>query len=156
MMIASLIHRNVTLEELGYMLFIVQVLHTALLFSALVLLKKAFYTYKRRLQGEHTIPVSVPLFSSTLALAILTVGFGFWNRVVQSSLPTLDTSTLLQLEFAWQVTRVIALSTMFLLVWQLHAICRGVPDLKLGSWKLEREMGAVTLVAGLVLTGLGL
>jgi hypothetical protein len=141
---------------LSYTLFIIQVLHTALLFSALVLLKKAYTSHWRGRAGEHTIPVSVSVFSSTLALVILTIGFGFWNRVVQSSLPHLDTSTVVKLDLVWQITRIFGLTTLFLLVWQLHAICRGVTDFKMKSWKLERETGAVTILAGIVLTSFGL
>lgn len=147
---------QVSFQDLNYMFFIVQVLHTALLFSALMLLKKAFFTYQRHHKGEITIPVSVQVLSSSLALIILTIGFGFWNRIVQSVLPNLDTSTMIHMEFAWQLSRIFGLTTLFLLVWHLHAICREVNSFKMVSWKLERELGAVTIVAGIVLTGLGL
>lgn len=160
------------------LVFITKVLHTALLFSALILLwrsapiiVKAINHYKRTLQelvapqgslglDEPSPPghisISIPIFASILSLIILSVGFGFWGRVVQSALPTLDITTIGHLNYAWQITRVLGLITLFMLCWQLHAVCRGVMTTHCKAWRMEQEMIAIVLGTGVLLTALGL
>ena len=161
-------------------LFITKALHTSLLFSALILLwraaptiAKAVRSYKESLrelaspQGslfpkdppqphEHHISISVHIFASILAMTILSIGFGSWGSLVQSVLPGLETATLYQLDYAWQITRVFGLITLFMLCWQLHAVCRGVTTLIPKHWRMEQEMIVLVLGVGVLLTAVGL
>ena len=158
--------------------FMTKVLHTALLFSALILLwrsapiiLKAVKHYRKALQELAApqgslgldepappghISISIPIFASILSMVILTIGFGMWGRLIQSALPTLDLAMLNRIDYAWQITRVFGLVTLFMLCWQLHAVCRGVMTTHYKAWRMEQEMIVIVLGTGVLLTALGL
>ena len=158
--------------------FITKVLHTALLFSALILLwrsapiiVKALNHYKKALrelaapQGslglDEPLPpghisISIPIFASILSMTILSVGFGSWGRLIQTALPSMDLTTLNRIDYAWQVTRVLGLFTLFMLCWQLHGVCRGIMTTHYKAWRMEQEMIVIVLGTGILLTALGL
>lgn len=140
-------------------LFGIRVMEMAVLGSLLAIMPEVFphvrASFQQLCRRSHPTFLSVPkvLFGVFVSGFMMMVALAFWRRAFDKLLvfiyPSVDPAP------AGKITALLAFVMLYLCMWWIHAICRGVTDPSAKSWRVEHLKMAVIFIGSVLLTLFG-